>query len=98
MTDFKNPDRRSFVRGLLFVAAAPAIVRITSIMPVKAFRANLPLYTVDGIHPHAELYNFCNHIIEGIGVNDYTFATQNAARLEYNEWIREYPLAQISYG
>ena len=30
-------DRRTLLRGLMFVAAAPAIVRATSLMPVKAF-------------------------------------------------------------
>lgn len=30
-------DRRTFLKGLLFVPAAPAIVRFESIMPVKLF-------------------------------------------------------------
>lgn len=30
-------DRRSFIRGALFAAASPAIVRISSLMPIKVY-------------------------------------------------------------
>jgi len=35
-------NRRKFLTGLVFVAAAPAIVRVGSIMPVKAPRIYIP--------------------------------------------------------
>lgn len=38
-----NLDRRSVLRGLIFVAAAPAIVRVASLMPVKALPSGMTI-------------------------------------------------------
>ncbi len=40
-------DRRSFIRGALFIAAAPAIVRVSSIMPVRAWA---PIYDLRPVY------------------------------------------------
>ncbi len=39
-------DRRTLLKGLLFVPAAPAIVKFESIMPVKLFK---PVFLSPGI-------------------------------------------------
>lgn len=41
-----TPSRRSFITGLVAFAAAPAIVRASSLMPVKAIRPDEDIYAL----------------------------------------------------
>jgi hypothetical protein len=43
MSALIRPDRRSFLKGLGLIIAAPAIVRASSIMPVKSYAPYLDL-------------------------------------------------------
>jgi hypothetical protein len=45
-------ERRSFIKGLISLVAAPAIVRVSNIMPVKAER----IYTLRTTVPEGEVY------------------------------------------
>lgn len=40
MTNIIQPSRRSFITGLTSLIVAPAIVRVESLMPVKAVKSN----------------------------------------------------------
>jgi hypothetical protein len=50
MTNLISPSRRGFLTGLgAVLIAAPAIVRAGSLMPVKAFVADYPPITLNGV-------------------------------------------------
>jgi hypothetical protein len=56
--------RRGFITGLISLAAAPAIVRASSLMPVKRMAPNAMHFTVDGIHPFLSDWKIINAAIE----------------------------------
>ena len=55
--------RRQFLRGLISTLAAPAIVRIASLMPVRVMP---PVEELDSWQEIAELFSECNDYLEEI--------------------------------
>lgn len=59
-------DRRSLITGLISFVAAPAIVRVTNLMPVKIMLA--PPYRVDIPGTDMALQSEFRHIVDGWSV------------------------------
>lgn len=88
-------NRRELLRGLLFVAAAPAIVRIASIMPVRA----IPEFDFRRM-----LYRYSDYVIEGIACNDMHIAVVTRQDGTTERWFKDAegffksPLNGINFG
>lgn len=55
MTDFTKPSRRLFLSAIPALIASPAIVRSSSLMPVKVFGPGVFVPTTPLIYPQDEL-------------------------------------------
>lgn len=55
MSEIIQPSRRNFLRLGLAALAAPAIVRATSLMPIKAFEPELQQFVVTAIENRGNL-------------------------------------------
>ena len=59
MTDLIMP-RRSFITGLVGLVAAPAVVKASSLMPVKVFQFNDGIALTSAAHPEIATYSGMN--------------------------------------
>ena len=88
-------ERRKFLAGLGFIACAPAIVRASSLMPVRSWgelHAGDPILTVDTAVPGSD--RTALWIIRGIGISgeptiERIIGSWSAACILGEGWFRE---------
>ena len=111
MTDqLEQPTRRGFLKGLLFVAAAPAVVRAASLMPVSAelggdtmtlghlARANQYLTINDISREAVKLFSESNVFLREIDSQYERIGDTLRIRLPNDYQVRDLVRLDVAYG
>lgn len=61
-----DTSRRSLITGLISLVAAPAIVRATSLMPVKSMNETVWDYAIDFASPNGDWTAVCKYVYDPI--------------------------------
>lgn len=82
-----EPSRRSIITGLITLIAAPAIVRVGSLMPIKQMGDSFTSVEIGG--PTEFRYGWCVHIL-GCGdqtISSVTIGDVDAVQIERGFWV-----------
>jgi hypothetical protein len=91
MTEIIKPSRRSFITGLSALIVAPAIVKITNIMPVKVIQTPEEILGIVIDHIWYEEAKSLNEVLiqQMLYSTPVNFKMNEAGKLEFNR-IREF--------